>query len=87
LSAPLTGVLRSTQVVVLARGASVTGLVMAANVSMLDGASVRGLVVARDSLRVAPGSSVTADFSAVFSALRDRARLRPTGRRGLLVFQ
>jgi hypothetical protein len=45
------------------------------------------MVVARDSLTVLSGGSVIADVNAVFSALSDRSRLVPAGRRGLLLPQ
>jgi hypothetical protein len=85
LSGPVSGVLRATRSVSLVAGTTVTGVVIAPVVRMLGGASVQGLVVARDSLTVVPGASVTADFSAVFSALKDRSRLVMAGRRGLLL--
>jgi hypothetical protein len=85
VSGTVTGVVRTSRSVLLAAGADITGLVIAPVVRILSGASVRGLVVSRDSITIMPGASVTADRGAVFSVLCDGARLVPVGRRGLLL--
>lgn len=87
VSGSVWGVVRATRAVFLASGANVDGLVVAPIVRIPGGTTVRGLVVARDSLRVAPGASVTADFNAVLAALSARSRLVLVGRRGLLLPQ
>lgn len=66
-------------------GATVIGVLFAPVVHVAGGATVRGIVVARESLVVDPGALVISDRAAVDSGLAAAARLRMVGRSGLLL--
>jgi hypothetical protein len=80
-----TGVWRATGSIVVTPGADIVGLVIAPVVKLAAGVTVRGQVVARDSLIASANSSIVADPQALRNALSEYAALKPLGRRGLLL--
>ncbi|HYV98298.1 MAG TPA: hypothetical protein VE967_12635, partial [Gemmatimonadaceae bacterium] len=68
----VTGIWRATRVAVIPTGYSARGLVIAPLVITGSLSSVRGMVIARDSVVTGAGASVTADPSLVLSVLAER---------------
>lgn len=78
------GVHRASRHVRVGAGAVVHGIIWAPVVTVEGGAHVRGLVVARDSVIVAPGSWLEADPLPAVAGWATEARVHLLGRRGLL---
>lgn len=78
-------VIRARRFVGIAPGASVAGVVIAPSVRVETGATVRGIIIASESLAIAPGAAVIGDEYAANAALFAASRLRLLGRAGLLL--
>lgn len=85
ISGTFAGVGRARSRIEIAAGAEASGIFIAPVVRVAGGATVRGIVIARDSLITTPGASVTADYTAIFAAVSERARLETLGRRGIIL--
>lgn len=68
----------------IAPGVQFSGLVVATDVRLGEGAGVRGAVAAAGSITASPGSWIQGDRLVVSGALASSARLELLGRRGLL---
>jgi type II secretory pathway pseudopilin PulG len=71
--------------IVITPGVSVQGLIISPIVRIDGGATVRGMVVARDILDVSAGAQVVGDAFAVATSLSSNARVHTIGRRGILL--
>jgi hypothetical protein len=77
-------VYRARRLIVLMPGVTVLGVVVAPRVEVGSGATVRGHVVARDTVVVASGARLAAASLEAIAGWQSRARLTLLGRRGLL---
>jgi hypothetical protein len=83
-SSAAASVYRARRLIVLMPGVTVHGVVVAPRVEVGSGATVRGHVVARDTVVVASGARLEAASLEAIAGWQSRARLTLLGRRGLL---